>query len=270
MKKQSLPSPSFQTRRARILELVQQHNECSIDALAGEFHVSGMTIRRDLQDMAEEGLVIRTHGGVALAPKISFEFRFLEKMHQQTAEKEEIADIAVSLIRPGETVMLDSSTTTLAIARKLVTMSNITVVTTSLPIASELFGHPGITVILLGGVLRNDSPDLTGALTEYSLELIRADVAFIGADAIDLTGHIYNTSPEIGQLLKRMAGASARVYAVADHTKIGKCALMRFANITDWFGLITDSNLLRKHANTLKRVGVNLIQTSIDNESDHE
>lgn len=253
-----------------MLELIQQNGECSIDELTGEFGVSSMTIRRDLQDMAEEGLVIRTHGGATPAPKISFEFRFLERMHEQSKEKEEIASIAVSLIRPGQTVMLDSSTTTLAIARKLVDMSGITVVTTSLPIASELFGCPNITVILLGGVLRNDSPDLTGALTEYSLELIRADIAFIGADAIDLTGHIYNTNPEIGQLLKRMAGASARVYAVADHTKIGKCALMRFACVTDWYGLVTDSGLLKKHANTLKRVGVDLIQKVADVRGNHE
>ena len=253
-----------------MLELIQQSGECSIDELAGEFSVSSMTIRRDLQDMSEEGLVIRTHGGAMPAPKISFEFRFLERMHEQSKEKEEIANIAVSLIRPGQTVMLDSSTTTLAIARKLVDMPGITVVTTSLPIASELFGRPNITVILLGGVLRNDSPDLTGALTEYSLELVRADVAFIGADAIDLMGHIYNVNPEIGQLLKRMAGASSRVYAVADHTKIGKCALMRFASVIDWYGLVTDSGLLRKHANALKRVGVNLIQTPVDTRSNHE
>ncbi len=252
-----------------MLELIQQHGECSIDELTDEFGVSSMTIRRDLQDMADEGLVIRTHGGATPAPKISFEFRFLERMHEQTKEKEEIANIAVSLIRPGQTVMLDSSTTTLAIARKLVDIRGITVVTTSLPIASELFGCSNVTVILLGGVLRNDSPDITGALTEYSLELIRADVAFIGADAIDLMGHVYNTNPEIGQLLKRMAGASARVYAVADHTKIGKCALMRFGSVTDWFGLITDSGLLRKHANALKRTGVNLIQKEVDTGGTH-
>lgn len=270
MSEQTATSQSFQTRRARMLELIRQSGECSIDTLAGEFSVSSMTIRRDLQDMADEGLVIRTHGGATPAPKISFEFRFLERMHDQTKEKEEIAEIAVSLIQPGQTVMLDSSTTTLAIARKLVDMVGITVVTTSLAIASELFGRSNITVILLGGVLRNNSPDLTGALTENSLELIRADVAFIGADAIDLTGHVYNVNPEIGQLLKRMAGASARVYAVADHTKIGKCALMRFASITDWYGLVTDSGLLRKHVNTLKRAGVALIQKPADPQNSHE
>ncbi|MBL4702033.1 MAG: DeoR/GlpR transcriptional regulator [Phycisphaeraceae bacterium] len=267
MNKQSPSNTSFQSRREQILQLIQQQGECSIDALASTFDVSGMTIRRDLQDMVNDGQVIRTHGGATLAPKVSFEFRFLERVHQQSKEKEEIALQAVSLIRPGQTVLLDSSTTTLVIARKLISIPDVTVVTTSLPIASELYGQPGITVMLLGGVLRSDSPDLTGALTENCLEQICADIAFIGADAIDLSGHVYNINPEIGRMLKKMAASASRVYAVADHTKIGTHALMRFARITDWLGLITDSGVNRKAASQLRRAGVNLITPSSNKSS---
>ncbi len=248
------------TRRGRILAVLDRQGERSIEVLAQEFGVSEMTIRRDLQELADEGRIIRTRGGAAPAGHISFAFSFLERTRQHAAEKEHIARIALSLIRPGQSVLLDSSTTTLAIARQLPTIPGLTVITTSLPIASALYGRDGIDVMLLGGVLRNTAPDLTGALTESSLELIRADIAFIGADAIDEDGFIYNTSPEVGRMLKRMADAATRVCAVADHSKIGRHQLMRFANVADWHGLITDTGLDPDIGQRLVRAGVQLLQ----------
>lgn len=193
------------------------------------------------------------------AQRISFEFQFLERTRRQAAEKEQIAEVAASLVAPGESVLLDSSTTTLAIARKLPAISNLTVVTTSLPIASELFGRPGIEVILLGGALRNDSPDLCGALTDANLDVIRADIAFIGVDAVGHDGRLYNRSPEVGRMLRRMADSAERVYAVADHTKIGGHELMRFADVRDWFGLITDDGLDRAILLRLRKAGLRIL-----------
>lgn len=255
-------SVSLDTRRAQILDLLERDGEQSIDGLAERFDVSGMTIRRDLQELAGDGKVIRTHGGAAPSQRISFEFRFLERARQQAKEKEQIADIATKLISPGDSVLLDSSTTTLAIARRLPAIGELTVVTTSLPIASELFGRAGIDVILLGGALRNDSPDLCGALTESNLDVIRADIAFIGVDAIDYEGHLYNRSPEVGRMLQQMARSADRVCAVADHTKIGRHELMRFADIRDWFALITDSGLDRVILKRLRKDKVKVFTPS--------
>ncbi len=265
---QKAPPISPESRRERIAGLLERDGDCSIDALAERFGVSGMTIRRDLQELADAGRVIRTHGGAAPAQRISFEFRFLERTRQQAKEKEQIAEVAASLIASGESVLLDSSTTTLAIARRLPAIGNLTVVTTSLPIASELFGREGIEVILLGGALRNDSPDLCGALTDNNLDLIRADVAFIGADAVDHDGRLYNRSPDIGRMLQRMARSAERVYAVADHTKIGRHELMRFADLRDWFGLITDDGLDKVVGRRLTKAGARVITPDPRNSPD--
>lgn len=263
MNKQAATSYSSpETRRNRILQTLEREGELSIDELAREFEVSGMTIRRDLQELADDGRVVRTRGGATLASRISFEFQFLERAQENASAKDQIAQLATSLVQPGQTVLLDSSTTTLAIARRLVMIPGLTVITTSLPVASELYGREGIDVVILGGQLRNTSPDLTGALTDNNLELIRADVAFIGADAIDEAGHIYNSSPEIGRMLKKMAEAATQVYAVADHTKLMRHEMLRFANVADWAGLISDGQTAAATAKTLRSAGVKLILPS--------
>ncbi|MFA9478473.1 DeoR/GlpR family DNA-binding transcription regulator [Phycisphaerales bacterium AB-hyl4] len=247
-------------RRSRILEKLEVAGEQTVEQLAEAFAVSGMTIRRDLQDLANDGRVLRTHGGAAPAARISFEFRFLERAQQQTQAKEAIADVAVGLIQPGQSVLLDSSTTTLAIARRLKTLGQFTVITTSLPIASELFAAEHITTILLGGQLRHDSPDMVGSITLQNLETLRADIAFIGADAIDDAGYVYNVSPDVGGMLARMATAAATAYSVADHTKVGRQELMRFAHLRDWAGLITDNNLNTQQRDNLTNAGVRVLQ----------
>ena len=255
---------SPESRRLKIVEALKCHGERSVEDLAEQFAVSGMTIRRDLQELADDGRVIRTRGGATPAGRVSFEFEFLDRARRQAREKDQIAQAAASMVQPGQSVLLDSSTTTLAIARRLVMIPGVTVITTSLPVASELFGREGIDVIILGGRLRDGSPDLTGALTENNLEMIRADVAFIGADAIDAAGHIYNSSPEIGRMLRAMAGAAERVFAVADHTKLDRHELMRFAQISQWQGLITDDGVHEEVLRGLESAGVKVVCASAE------
>lgn len=259
MNEQDLATLSPGTRRRHIVALLEKEGERNVEQLAERFGVSGMTIRRDLQDLAEAGKVLRTHGGAAPAARVSFDFRFLERGRQAADEKQQIAETAAGLVRPGETVLLDSGTTTLAIARRLKVVGNLKIITTSLPIASELFGFDSIETILLGGQLRKDSPDLIGALTDHALDVLRADIAFIGADAIDEQGHVYNASAEVGRMLARMADAAARVFAVADHDKVGRHDLMRFAHLRDWAGLITDRSLSASAREMLEKTGVTVI-----------
>lgn len=252
-------APGLTPRHSQILQVINREGGCSVDDLALSLGVSTMTIRRDLQELADTGHVLRTHGGAVPAARVSFEFRFLKDAQQNAQAKEQIARLAVEQIRDGDSVLLDSSTTTLAIARHLRGRA-LTVITTSLPIASELYACKGIDLILLGGLLRNDSPDLAGPLTEANLENMRATVAFIGADGIDDAGMIYNKSTTVARMLQKMAGSAERVYAVADHSKVGKTALMRFGDISKWQGLITDSDLDTTWHKRFKQAGVRLIQ----------
>ncbi len=254
------------TRRNQIAETLSLGGEASVEALAGRFGVSDMTIRRDLNALARSGRIIRTHGGAAPSQRVSFEFEFLKRRRSRESAKQAIAATAAELVKDGQTVMLDSGTTTLPVAEQLRHKKGLTVMTSSLPIASALQYCTSIDVLLLGGFLRHDSPDLTGPLTEANIEGLRSDVAFLGADGIDLKGCVYNASLSVGRMLEKMATAARQVYVVADSSKIGQPALTRFGNVSKWAGLITDSGIDRKAAAALSRAGVKLIKVPLPKE----
>ncbi|MBN2580349.1 MAG: DeoR/GlpR transcriptional regulator [Pirellulales bacterium] len=251
---------SQETRQKRICELLTRRGECTIEELIRRLGVSGMTVRRDLTALAAAGKVIRTHGGAALADRVSFEFEFLNRVRKNQADKEAIAAVASSLIQDGQSLMLDSGTTTLELAKRLRGKRNLTVITTSLPIAAQLQFDPQIEVLLLGGYLRASSPDLSGALTEANLETIRADAAFLGADGVDSQGNVYQDSPELARMLTKMASSASRVYVVADHSKLGRTALWRYGSLWNWNALLTDSGADRRQLATLKKAGVCVIK----------
>jgi DeoR/GlpR family transcriptional regulator of sugar metabolism len=261
LKGNDMSGPSQPARWERICALVSEKGECSVEELTEILGVSGMTIRRDLQALAEQGKVIRTHGGAALAERISFEFDFLRRARQQETGKAAIGVAAARLVEEGQSVLLDSGTTTLALSRQL-RGKRLTVITTSLPIASQLQYDAQITVLLLGGYLRAGSPDLAGALTESNLETLHADAAFIGADAIDGRGAVYNQSPEVARMLTKMASAASRVYVVADHTKLGRTALWRFGQLQDWAGLVTDGEADGGQIRALAKAGCQVVRAS--------
>lgn len=241
-----------------------------MDFLARELNVSDMTIRRDLRQLADAGRVVRSHGGASPAESVMFEFQFLERAQLNHEQKEEIGAAAADLVKDGQSVLLDSGTTTLALARRLRDRSGITIITTSLPIAAALQRTPGVETLLLGGFVRRDSPDLGGALTESNLDSLRADIAFVGADGIDLSGNVYNASIAVGQMLSKMVTRAAEAYVVADSAKIGRTQLKQFGNASQWRGLITDSRADADSIEQLRRAGVNVIPAaplSLDEEA---
>lgn len=247
------------TRQKKIIALIGKTGEGSIQEFAKLFKVSEMTVRRDLDSLAVQGRVIRTHGGAALAGRVSFEFDFLKRKKQNQKEKEAIARQAAELVRDGQSVMLDSGTTPLAVARALRGKKGVTVITTSLPIASELQYQEGLRILLLGGYLRSGAPDMEGALTESNLEQLRADIAFLGADGIDRRGQVYNASLSVGRMLTKMVTSATRVYAIADSSKLGRTALSRYGNIAKWDGLITGRTADKSLLAALRRNGVSII-----------
>jgi len=247
-------------RQAKIAEFLEIDGEVSIPDLAQQLDVSEMTIRRDLDALAAQGRIIRTHGGATAAGRVTFEFSFLKQRRKLQREKEQIGRLAAERVSDGQSVLLDSGTTTLAVARALRGHNDLTVITSSLPIASELQYQSTIRVLLLGGYLRSGSPDLSGGLTERNLDELRADVAFLGADGVDPDGTVYSASPDVAHMLTRMAASAATVYVVADHSKLAKRALMRYGNVAEWAGLITDGTVDAGFDEALKVAGVTVIQ----------
>lgn len=247
------------TRRNQILERLNAEGECPVAHLADALKVSQMTIRRDLDVLAQEGRITRIHGGAASAARVAFDFQFLAREETHREAKVAIAQRAATLVAAGESVILDSGTTTLAVARALKTRPVKTVITTSLPIASELQYVSDLELILLGGTLRREAPDLAGPLTEMNVEGLRADVAFLGADAVDAGGTAYSASLALARLLIKLAAAAHRVYIVADSSKLGRTALARIGTMKNWAGLITDCGVEPRFMAALKKAGVTVI-----------
>ncbi len=245
-------------RQRKIIELLHSDGECTVDGLAQKLCVSDMTIRRDLQALADEGLLLRTHGGASPVESVRFEFQFLQRTQLRRQQKDAIGTVAAGLVQEGQSILFDSGTTTLAVARQLRKLSRLTVLTTSLPIASVMQRAGNADILLLGGFLRRESPDLEGPLTEANLATLQADVAILGADGIDAEGNVYNVSLSIARLLTIAAKAAAKVYVVADSSKIGRTALTRFGNLRDWAGLITDDEINPALLEQLRSAGVDV------------
>ncbi len=232
------------------LESIRQEllkaDEVSIEKLARKFKVSAMTIRRDLETLESRGDVIRTHGGAALAKRLTFEFAFRDKQNKNQKQKHSIAKQALKHATDGHVIMLDTGTTTLAIARELIGKRKVTIITTSLAIVSELQFAGGIDVVLLGGFLRGGSPDMHGPLTEQNIEQLCADVAFMGADAVDSYGFTYSDDLRVVNLDRKMASNAAKVILVADSSKFGNTAMCRVLKPGDYDLIISDAGIDKK------------------------
>ena len=242
---------SKEARQTAILDHLSRHGETDVAALAGQFQVSAMTIRRDLDELATRRQVMRTHGGATPVGRVVFDFQFMERESTRAVEKAVIAAQVAPLVEPGMVILLDSGTTTLAVARAIKAIPDLVVVTSSLPIASELQYVSSLEVLLLGGRLRRESPDLVGPLAEYGLEKIRADMAVLGAEAVDLHGQAYAPTLEIAHLLNAMMAVAPRTYIVADHTKIGRTALARIGTPDSYAGIVTDQKISRAQRRAL-------------------
>lgn len=245
-------------RLETIREALASSGEVAIKDLARKFKVSDMTIRRDLEVLERRGEIIRTHGGAASARRFTFEFTFRDKQNRMLAEKIAIAQRAAEQVQDGQVVALDTGTTTLEIARRLVDKRDVTVITTSLAIVSVLQFAEELEVVLLGGYLRPSSPDLHGPLTEQNLDAFRADLAFLGADAVDQKGVTYTHDLRVVNLDHKMADNASKVIVVADHSKLGATAMCKILRPSQYDCLITDEGVSPAMARALKRAGVSL------------
>ncbi len=199
-----------------------------------------MTIRRDLDALEGQSHIRRTHGGAMLTQRMMLEFDYRARREHNRSLKQAIAAAARKLIQPGQSLILDNGTTTLELAALLKDGRNLTVITPSLAVASELQHAAGVEVILLGGVIRRGSPDLTGPVTEHCLELFAVDYAFQGADGIGPDGAIYNSDLRLAAVDKIMRRVAQKSVVLADHTKVGTTALACSGTLADVDVFITN------------------------------
>lgn len=229
-------------RRRLIREMVEECNRVTVEELSEKFNISLVTIRNDLNILAEIGVVVRTRGG-ALAISETEDLPINVKQTLHRAEKIRIATAAVNLIEDGQTIMLDSGTTTAEIAKQIrgLKLQSINVITNALNIAVLLAGAPHVTLIMLGGVLRPSSYSLGGPQAELALQSLHVDILFLGFDGLDpevgvMTPHLLEA-----RLNMQMIQIARRVIAVGDASKIGRRNLSVIAKIEQLDQIITDT-----------------------------
>ena len=248
-------------RRRKILELLEKDGRVTVNDLVERFDVSSVTMRADLDVLAENGALIRSHGGAVrrLDPVQDYSVAFKETIHH--AEKVRIGHAAAALVKPNQTVILDSGTTTLQVARhiKQLKLKGLTAITNALNIANELADAPSLSLIMIGGILRQVSNSFVGPQAERMLAALHADHLFLAVDGFDL--EIGPTTPDIleAQLNTVMISISNEVTVVADSSKIGRRSLSTIGNLAAIHRLITDDRVTPEIARSIEARGVELV-----------
>ncbi len=250
------PTPE---RQKQILALLTRQGRLSVNEIVEQFSISVATARRDLESLASQGKVERVHGGVIAIEQAPPELPILERENEQADEKSRIGLSAANLIADKETVFLGSGTTVLEVARTLRNRKNLTVITNSLPVLNALAGAEGVTVICLGGMLRDSEMSFIGHITEQALTEVRADKVIIGTRGVSLEHGLTNDYLQETLTDRAIMKIGREVILVADHTKVNRVATAQLAPLDSMQTFVTDSKADKKFIVALKKNGIQVI-----------
>lgn len=230
-------------RRQEISTLVRERGSVQVTSLAERYGVSMQTIRKDLHFLTKKGIAERSYGGAISADAVNVvaEPPIETKRATNIDEKARIGALAAAMVMPGDSVVLDSGTTTLQIAHHLPDDEDITVLTNDLDILCALARKERIRVVMLGGTLRRRNRAFYGAQTESALSDLHVDKLFLGVDGFDIERGITTHFEPEAMLNRKMAKAARQVIAVTDRSKFGKVCLHRILNVEEIDDLVTDA-----------------------------
>lgn len=247
-----------------ILDLLAAQGEVTVEELVDRLDASAATTRRDLDTLAEQRLLTRTHGG-AVAQTVAYELPVRYKSHLRTQEKAGIARVAAGLVAPGAVVGLSGGTTTTAIAAALAAREDlaadggITVVTNAVNIAAQLATRPDIKVVVTGGVIHSRSYELVGPFVEQLLRGVRLDIAFIGVNGMDAVAGATTQDEREAAVNRTMAERARRAVVVTDGSKLGREAFSAVGGV-DLFGtVITDQGADAAALDALRAAGYTVL-----------
>lgn len=248
-------------RRRGIVAQVEQRGRATVEELAARFAVSTVTVRGDLEALARSGALVRSHGGALLPSGPVADAPLSIKIGRHHDEKARIAKAAVRMIRNGETIILDSGTTTAQIAAQIrhAQFESLTVVTNALNIAMALAGLPNVRVVMLGGMLRGMSYSMVGPDAERALSRLTADRLFLGVDGIDPEFGLTTPDPLEAELNALMIRAAREVVATTDSSKFGRRSLSVIAPLRSLHKIITDKGAAPETLDALRALGLEVI-----------
>jgi DeoR/GlpR family transcriptional regulator of sugar metabolism len=214
---------SPEKRRHEIVALLRaMQTEVKVDSLSAMLNVSSLTIRRDLEVLAREARIIRTHGGCLAAGRAALESQYHAKVAHNFALKQAIGRVAAAEVVSGSVVLINDGSTTFHMAAHLESAGPLTIYTNSLAAITDLSRCAGIALYVLGGRYNGELYSLQGSLTERVLESLQFDLCFIGADTITPDGECMVNTPEEAGLTQAMLRRGRRRILLADHTKCGQ------------------------------------------------
>jgi DeoR/GlpR family transcriptional regulator of sugar metabolism len=253
-REQLLPADRLQV----IADFIRERGSVRSRDLVKALGVTDETIRRDLARLAEQGLVRRAHGG-ALAVRPSDETDTAFRLREHAVEKAAIGRRAADLVADGSSIILDSGTTTLGLARALRGKENLTVVTTAVTNAIELVGNPTMSVIMTGGMIRPSTFGASGQLAAATLRGLHVDQTFLAIHSVSVAGGLTYPLFEEVDAKRAMIEAASEVILLADHSKFGRQALVRVAPITAVQRIITTPGIDPAEAAAIRDLGIDLI-----------
>ncbi|MEV6315671.1 DeoR/GlpR family DNA-binding transcription regulator [Streptomyces sp. NPDC051776] len=259
---------SAQARWSALLEKATRDGRIEVEAAAADLGVSAATIRRDLDELARQQMVTRTHGG-AVINAIAYDLPLRYKISRHAREKERIAQVAAGLVSAGAVVGLNGGTTATEVARALATRRDLqefgagpslTVVTNALNIANELVVRRHVKLVVTGGVARPASYELIGPLATGLLAEISLDHAFLGVDGLDAMHGATAGHEGEASINRALASRARQVIVVADTSKLGERAFARICPVVDIHVLVTDKDAPPELTDPFAEAGVEIIR----------
>jgi DeoR family transcriptional regulator of aga operon len=248
------------SRRKEILQLLSNNGQVLVDSLSRQFKVSEVTIRNDLDQLEKKNLLIRARGGaIKFETSVGLDQRLADKHRINHSEKARIGKHASLLVNEGDTIIIDSGSTTAEMVKNLPDFQDLTVITNALNIANQLMNKPNINMIIPGGYLRKNMLSLVGPQSEKSLRNFNVDKAFLGVDGFDTKSGIFTPSVEEARLNEIMIEVSKEVILLADSSKFKRRSFAFICSINDIDKVITDDKITSDDKKRLQDAGVEVI-----------
>ncbi|NOX62549.1 MAG: DeoR/GlpR transcriptional regulator [Chloroflexi bacterium] len=245
-----------QERRQAILRLLEKQGRVMVTELSKAFSVSEVTVRGDLQALAEQGKLIRTHGGAVPIGASEDNLKLERRKRQHPVEKSLIGVAAAAMVEKGDAIYLDGSSTALAIARNLKQHELVTVLTNSVAVAQELMGAPGVRVVLSGGALQPETASLIDVDGLSYFDKFNIQTGFFGAHGLAIPEGLTDISADVAAVKRELVGRCRQVVAIIDASKWGRVGLATFADITDIDLVLTDKDAPLELVRQVQRMGV--------------
>lgn len=246
-------------RQKRILDLLNSEGAVMVSRLSLDLGVTEETVRRDLEKLESKELLRRTHGGALPMEGGTYEYSLEKRKGLNVESKQALAKIAVQYIASGDTIFLDASTTTFYLSKELKSMRNITVITNSVRVITELMGIEGIKVIAIGGIVSNNQ-SFVGAMAENSVsESYFADKMFFSSKGLSETAGVLESNEQECYIKQRMIQNSREHFYLCDKSKIGRIGFVKLSSFEELDYIITDATISEAAKENIKEAGVTVV-----------